>query len=414
MPNTIFSDLTECRICLSTDLEPALNFGNLALTGVFLESGSEVELAPMVLGRCLKCGLVQLLHNYKLDALYGDTYGYESHLNGSMREHLHRKARVLEKRFLQNIESPVVVDIASNDGYLLNGYSVAGTYVGIDPLMENFSDYYPPTTLKIKNFFSRDAYHSNIDQKAHLVTSLSVLYDINNPVQFAADIFEILEDKGVWHFEQSYLPLMVETLSYDTICHEHLTYLRLKDIEEILNRTGFQIIDVALNSVNGGSISITAQKTFEKLETSPFINHLLLMEESSGFISGQAIHDFADNAKQHKKDLLRLITEYKARDYDLVGLGASTKGNVLLQWLGLTENEIRNIGDINPRKFGKQCPGSGIKIISEKEIINSATSKTIALVLPWHFRDGIVKNCEELLSKEAKLLFPLPRIEIVD
>ena len=414
MSNTIFSDLTECRICLSTDLEPALNFGNLALTGVFLESGSEVELAPMVLGRCLKCGLVQLLHNYKLDALYGDTYGYESHLNGSMREHLHRKARVLEKRFLQNIESPVVVDIASNDGYLLNGYSVAGTYVGIDPLMENFSDYYPPTTLKIKNFFSRDAYHSNIDQKAHLVTSLSVLYDINNPVQFAADIFEILEDKGVWHFEQSYLPLMVETLSYDTICHEHLTYLRLKDIEEILNRTGFQIIDVALNSVNGGSISITAQKTFEKLETSPFINHLLLMEESSGFISGQAIHDFADNAKQHKKDLLRLITEYKARDYDLVGLGASTKGNVLLQWLGLTENEIRNIGDINPRKFGKQCPGSGIKIISEKEIINSATSKTIALVLPWHFRDGIVKNCEELLSKEAKLLFPLPRIEIVD
>jgi hypothetical protein len=390
-----------------------MNFGNLALTGVFLDSGIEVDLAPMELGRCLDCGLVQLLHNYESDALYGASYGYESHLNGSMREHLSRKARMLEKRFLKDIDTPVVVDIAANDGFLLQGYSVNGSYVGIDPLMENFSDYYPLSALKIKKFFTSKAYFESTDLKAHLVTSLSVLYDIDDPVQFAKDVYMILLDEGIWHFEQSYLPLMVDTLSYDTICHEHLTYLRLTDINEILNRTGFQLLDVSLNSVNGGSIAVTAIKSNKQIESNPFINHLLRFEENSGFVSGKAIHDFSAKAEQHRYDLRTLISEFKSGGYTIVGLGASTKGNVLLQWLGLTRDEVASIGDINPRKFGKQCPGSGIPIISEKEIIELATNRTIALVLPWHFREGIVENCEEFLSKEAKLLFPLPRIEVV-
>jgi hypothetical protein len=390
-----------------------MDFGSLALTGVFLDSGIEVDLAPMELGRCLDCGLVQLLHNYESDALYGASYGYESHLNGSMREHLSRKARMLEKRFLKDIDTPVVVDIAANDGFLLQGYSVNGSYVGIDPLMENFSDYYPSSALKIKKFFTSKAYFESTDLKAHLVTSLSVLYDIDDPVQFAKDVNMILLDEGIWHFEQSYLPLMVDTLSYDTICHEHLTYLRLTDINEILNRTGFQLLDVSLNSVNGGSIAVTAIKSNKQIESNPFINHLLRFEENSGFVSGKAIHDFSAKAEQHRYDLRTLISEFKSGGYTVVGLGASTKGNVLLQWLGLTRDEVTSIGDINPRKFGKQCPGSGIPIISEKEIIELATNRTIALVLPWHFREGIVKNCEEFLSKEAKLLFPLPRIEVV-
>jgi hypothetical protein len=154
-----------------------------------------------------------------------------------------------------------VVDIASNDGFLLQGYTVAGSYVGIDPLLDNFSDYYPPAAIKIKDFFSSSTYFESTKTKAHLVTSLSVLYDINDPIQFATDVHSILEDEGIWHLEQSYVPLMVDTLSYDTICHEHLTYLRLKDIQEILTRTGFQIIDVSLNSINGGSIAVTAIKT---------------------------------------------------------------------------------------------------------------------------------------------------------
>jgi hypothetical protein len=320
---------------------------------------------------------------------------------------------MLEKRFLKDIDTPVVVDIAANDGFLLQGYSAIGSYVGIDPLMDNFSDYYPSSTLKIRNFFTSKTYFESTDLKANLVTSLSVLYDINDPVQFAKDVNTILIDEGIWHFEQSYLPLMVETLSYDTICHEHLTYLRLTDINEILARSGFQLLDVSLNAVNGGSVAVTAIKSNKHVEPNPFVNHLLRFEDNSGFVSGKAIHDFSAKAEQHRQDLRTLLSEYKSGGYTIVGLGASTKGNVLLQWLGLTSNEIQSIGDINPRKFGKQCPGSGIPITSEKEIIELATDRTIALVLPWHFREGIVKNCEVFLNKDAKLLFPLPRIEIV-
>ena len=391
-----------------------MDFGDLALTGVFLDSGTEVDLAPMELGRCLDCGLVQLLHNYESGALYGTSYGYESHLNGSMRDHLTRKARMLEKRFLKDMDAPVVVDIAANDGFLLQGYSAIGSYIGIDPLMENFSDYYPSSALKIKDFFTSKTYFESTDLKANLVTSLSVLYDINDPVQFAKDVNAILLDEGIWHFEQSYLPLMVDTLSYDTICHEHLTYLRLTDINEILSRSGFQLLDVSLNAVNGGSVAVTAIKSNKHAEPNPFVNHLLRFEDNSGFVSGKAIHDFSAKAEQHRKDLRTLLSEYKSGGYTIVGLGASTKGNVLLQWLGLTSDEIQSIGDINPRKFGKQCPGSGIPITPEKEIIELATDRTIALVLPWHFREGIVKNCEAFLGKEGKLLFPLPRIEIVN
>ena len=413
MGNAIHSMLADCRICDSTQLETVMDFGNLALTGVFFDSGIEVDLAPMELGRCQDCGLVQLLHNYELESLYGTSYGYESHLNGSMRDHLSRKARMLEKRFLTDIAAPVVVDIAANDGFLLQGYSKVGTYVGIDPLMENFSDFYPSEAIKIKDFFTRKTYFDSTELKAHLVTSLSVLYDINDPIQFAKDINSILLDEGIWHFEQSYLPLMVDTLSYDTICHEHLTYLRLTDINEILSKSGFQLLDVSLNSVNGGSIAVTAIKSKKHLEPNPFVNHLLRVEENNGFVSGKAIHDFATKAEQHRQDLRTLLSEFGFRGYTIVGLGASTKGNVLLQWLGLTRDEITSIGDINPRKHGKQCPGSGVPIVSEAEILAAANEKTIALVLPWHFREGITRNCEELLNKNGRLLFPLPRIEIV-
>jgi hypothetical protein len=413
MNKTIYSAVSECRICLSAQLESVLDFGNLALTGVFLESGSDVALAPMELGRCVECGLVQLLHNYELDELYGSSYGYESHLNGSMREHLNKKARMLEKRFLKDLSSPVVVDIASNDGFLLHGYSVEGTFIGIDPLLDNFSDYYPSKVTKIKDFFSSEIYFQSVKTKAHLVTSLSVLYDINDPVQFARDVHSILEEEGIWHLEQSYLPLMVDTLSYDTICHEHLTYLRLKDIQEILTRTGFKIIDVSLNSVNGGSIAVTAIKTRKEILQNPFVNHLMRNEIESGYVSGKAMHEFSNRAKSHRNDLIQLIDEYQSSGFTIVGLGASTKGNVLLQWLGLTDRQVQAIGDINPRKFGNQCPGSGIKIVSEQEIIENANNSTIAIVLPWHFREGIIRNCEAFLGKDAKLLFPLPRIEIV-
>jgi hypothetical protein len=403
-----------CRLCGQQEMREIIDFGDMALTGVFVTEGLSVQKAPLKLVRCTACGMTQLGHRFDPSVLYGETYGYESHLNSSMTKHLKSKARTLEATYLSDIQSPVIVDIASNDGTLLSGYiNSDAKLIGIDPLIDHVSNHYPKESIKISDFFSKENFFSKSSDKANLVTSLSVLYDLDDPRQFASDIFEILDNEGIWHFEQSYLPTMVETLSYDTICHEHLLYFSLSNIQDLLTFSGFQIIDVSLNSINGGSIAVTAIKSDSTVEQSPFVSYLLNQESLNGFDTDEALLAFAEKAKSHKKSLKMLIEDYKENGYKVVGLGASTKGNVLLQWLGLDNTYIKYIGDINPKKFNAQCPGSGIPIIEESKIFDAADQKTIALVLPWHFRDGIVTNSERYLSKGGKLLFPLPQIQVV-
>jgi hypothetical protein len=410
----LYRSRKNCRICNSSNIELILDFGDLALTGVFLEDGSQVLKAPLRLVRCESCGLVQLAHTYSLDALYTDSYGYESHLNQSMRNHLKSKAQLLQKKYLRNKTNPIVVDVASNDGTLLAGYSLPGaTYIGIDPLIKNISDYYPSNAIKVNDFFTSEAYRQVSESQASLVTSLSVIYDLDNPVSFAKDVELILEEGGIWHFEQSYLPTMIETLSYDTICHEHLLYLRLSDIMKILSIAGLQILDASLNATNGGSIAVTAIKSEASITPDPFVGYLLEKEESDGYASGLRLREFAKDAVEHSKDLRKILGEYKSSNFTIFGLGASTKGNVLLQWAGLNSSTIESIGDINPKKFGKQTPGTCIDIVSENEVLESAASNVLVVVMPWHFRDGIVKNSMRYLENGGKLLFPLPRIEIV-
>jgi hypothetical protein len=393
-----------------------MNFGDLALTGVFEVDGVNVLRAPMALSRCNDCGLVQLAHNYESQYLYGETYGYESHLNKSMVDHLHRKARLLEELYLNSPGRKTVVDIASNDGTLLSGYlSKELDLIGIDPLIAVVGDYYPSSVTKITEFFSADSYKSRISSEATLVTSLSVLYDLEDPIQFAQDISNILEDGGIWHFEQSYLPTMVETLSYDTICHEHLLYLSMHDILNLLKATGFTIVSASLNSINGGSIAVTARKgsSSAEKELPPFVKYLWDNEVRLGYQDGSAMRKFALDAETHRLELSQLVTAYLDRGYKVFGLGASTKGNVLLQWLNLGADKIEAIGDINPRKFGRQTPGTGIKIVSEESLIEKYGQNSIALVMPWHFRDGIVRNSGQYLGKGGNLLFPLPKIQLV-
>jgi len=403
-----------CRICNSTNLATILDFGQIALTGVFLKKGSEVDSAPLEFVICEDCGLGQLRHTYAQDALYGESYGYESHLNSSMVAHLQAKARMLEGKYLSLESAPIVVDIASNDGTLLSGYTLKNAkLVGIDPLIDTVSDCYPSESVKVKRFFSSKNYFEVVPTKANLVTSLSVLYDLDSPVKFASNVNDILKENGIWHFEQSYMPTMVDTLSYDTICHEHLLYLRLKDIVTILELSNFKLIDVTLNSINGGSIAVTAIKTSNQVEVDPFVTHLLRKEEELGYSDGTRLRKFSLDAKQHAAELKKLIDEYMEAGYKIYGLGASTKGNALLQLCGIQSDQVECIGDINPRKFGRQTPGSCIPIVDEKLVLNSDIKKKIALVMPWHFRDGIVKKSEEYLTNGGKLLFPLPNIEVV-
>lgn len=409
---SLANPVAACRICGSSKLIEQIDLGDLALSGVFMNVNEEVLKAQLVLSKCANCHLVQLKHSYPNNVLYGDSYGYESNLNPSMARHLKMKARFLERKYLSTTEA-VVVDIASNDGTLLNSYiNKRLIKVGIDPLIEKISDYYPKDSIKISDFFSSTVYWEKVHKPADLVTSISVIYDLDQPIQFAKEVNEILSENGIWHFEQSYLPLMVATNSYDTICHEHLLYLTLNDIKFILDSSNFTLIDVSMNDTNGGSIAVTAQKGKLNQLSDPNIEFTLKNERDLGFQANRAMEMFVQNANLHKKNLTDLIFSYKNCDFEIFGLGASTKGNVLLQWLGLDKSIINSIGDINPKKFGKVTPGTKIPIVNEAEILElGSKNKVISLVLPWHFRRGFIDRSEQYLLRGGKLLFPLPRIE---
>jgi hypothetical protein len=313
-----------------------------------------------------------------------------------------------------HISNKIVVDIASNDGTFLDGFnSMEIVRVGIDPLISVVSDKYPVGTHKICSFFSSRAYFDQLQKPARLVTSMSVLYDLDNPILFAQEVYNILEDGGIWHSEQSYLPTMVDTLSYDTICHEHSSYFSLHDLKRIFDAAGFQIMEASLNSVNGGSIAISVIKSKEPITQDPFVQFLLEKEIQEGYQNGDRLIRFAADAEIHRRQLRDLIDNYLSLGYVIKGLGASTKGNVLLQWLNRDSEKISAIGEVNPRKFGRQTPGTGIPIIDENEVLADDPENTIILVLPWHFRDGLTKRAAEFLRNGGKLLYPLPEIQIV-
>jgi hypothetical protein len=409
-----YNEISACRISGSKNLTTVLNLGHQALTGVFPKSpNEEITSGPLELVWCSDSGLLQLKHSYNLGEMYGDNYGYRSGLNQSMVDHLSKKVHFLES--LQTLNAgDTVLDIGSNDSTLLQAYKTKSIQrVGMDPTGSKFKQYYPEDVKLIPDFFSSAGFKEHFPTtKVKLITSIAMFYDLENPNVFVADIAEILDKEGVWHFEQSYMPSMLRTNSYDTICHEHLEFYSLSVVKNLLEDHGLRIIDVQMNSVNGGSFAITAarnESSFKSNDT--VINWLLEQENRMGLHTPRPFRAFEERVFEHKENLRSLICSLSADGKKVFGYGASTKGNVLLQFCNFTTGEISCIAEVNPDKFGSYTPGTNIPIVSEEEA--RSQKPDYMLVLPWHFRDNIIKREQEYLAQGGKLIFPLPEIEIV-
>jgi len=348
--------------------------------------------------------------------MYGDNYGYRSGLNQSMVNHLIDKIAYLERLTPLN-PGDVVVDIGSNDATTLKAYRAPGIRkIGIDPTGKKFAEYYPADVTLVADFFSAAAYQSVETKKARIVTSIAMFYDLEAPIEFARQIESILTDDGIWHFEQSYMPSMLRLNSYDTVCHEHLEYYSLGVVKRILERAGLRLIDVVMNAVNGGSFAVTVAKATNKSikalkANQPVIDWLLEQEDRMGLTTPRPYRDFEERVFRHRDDLTRLIRTLTADGKTILGYGASTKGNVLLQFCGLTAEDVPAIAEVNSEKFGCVTPGSHIPIISEAE--SKLMNPDYYLVLPWHFKDGIVRREKEYLSRGGRMIFPFPEIEII-
>jgi hypothetical protein len=415
----MYKEINKCRICGNVNLVSLVHLGEQTLTGVFPKNKETViTKGPLELVKCYSdnhenvCGLVQLHHSYDSVEMYGDNYGYRSGLNQSMVKHLRSiVAEVCERLTLK--EGDVIIDIGGNDATLLRSYpsDLGLDLMVIDPTSSKFSQYYPEYIRYTPDFFSAKTYNGIFDKKAKVITSVAMFYDLEEPLKFVQDIYDVLADDGIWVFEQSYLPYMIDTTSYDTICHEHLEYYAIEQIVWIFEKVGLKIVDINFNNINGGSFRITSAKNTSTItvDTSK-INEAIAKEDRLGYNELGIYREFEKNVLKHKDELSGLLKQLKLEGKKILGYGASTKGNVLLQYCHITTDDIECIAEVNEDKFGSFTPNTLIPIISEQEA--RAKKPDYFLVLPWHFRDGIIDREKEFLKSGGKLLFPLPKIEI--
>ena len=416
MQSGMYRKIDRCRLCGNASLIPVVDLGEQFMTGVFPRQKSEGGLTkgPLRLVKCHDasgaCGLLQLEHSYDPGEMYGANYGYRSGLNPSMVRHLQAKvARILGEVSLN--AGDLVVDIGSNDATTLGAYPDELLRVGMDPTGEKFRSYYGNHLHLIADFFSAERLKQAFPGcKAKVVTSIAMFYDLEHPLEFAREVASILDPvDGIWVFEQSYMPSMLKQNAYDTICHEHLEYYSLKQIVWLAERAGLKIVALEFNDVNGGSFSVTAALSRSpRNDNTGIVQRVLAEEEAAGISELPPYRAFFDRVQHSRIALREFVSEKRDRHQRLCGLGASTKGNVVLQYCGFNGDDIEAIGDINPEKFGALTPGTWIPIEDEAKVL--ASSPDFLLVLPWHFRDFFVRNPA---FAGRQLVFPLPHVEVV-
>lgn len=402
--------ITHCRACQSTALTTILSLGNLALSD-FISINKKPPKYPLTLVLCRSCTLVQLKHTVPQSQLYTERYGYKSGMNTTMKEELKEIVWKTQKMITCSHKTYTAVDIGANDGTLLTNYPKGIMTVGIEPIKKFAKECRKRSDIVIKDFFRYQSYRAKVgNTKAHIVTAISCFYDMEDPNEFLSDAKRILHEHGVLVIQQNYLVDMLKNGAFDNIVHEHLEYYSLLSLENVLTRHNLEVFEVELSSVNGGSFrTYIAHK--EQRKVSPAVYKLRKREQTMNLHDRKIYRKFAQTTLQNKKRLQALLGKLKRRNKSIYVYGASTRGNTLLQFFGLTSKTISAAVERNPEKWGSKISSVGIPIISEEQARRERPD--YMLILPWFFRDEFVEREKEYLRLGGKFIFPLPRVDIV-
>ena len=409
-----------CRCCGSSALVPVIDLGEQYLQGSFVKPGKELPPHRKIqcsLVRCdptrdeHACGLLQMEHSVPPEILYS-AYWYRSGTNNTMRTHL--QGIVAQALEMVKSRSGIVLDIGCNDGTLLNFYPKEFKKFGVDPsdvAQEISSD----VTVVQDIFPSGELSKILGDQRFNIITSIAMFYDLEDPVGFARAVKQELAPDGLWIFEMSYMPSMLNLTSYDTICHEHLEYYSLAVIENILSRAGMKLVNAELNTSNGGSIRChaTHNESFAYKDPAAVqrIKQLRQSEFDLELDTDRPYRSFQDRINVHRQELNELLKKLKSEGKTIHIYGASTKGNPILQWCGIDSRIIDFAAERNPDKYGAFTLGTEIPIISEEE--SRALKPDFYLVLPWHFQDEFIEREKDMLKRGTGMIFPLPKVRVV-
>ena len=384
---------------------------------------------------------LQLKENADKHLMYGK-YWYHSGTNDTMTKELKDIAESATNlsRIKSNLNSipdfpaKIFLDIASNDGTLLSFVSNKEFFkIGIDPAEGVFQEKSRNYCHSIQGFFSKDIYkklflkepYKNFyigdTYKASIITCIAMFYDLENPKLFLDDVYEVLQDDGLFIIQQSYMPLMIKQLAFDNICHEHVFYHSLYSMEYLLKNSNFKIVDVQLNDVNGGSFRIYAQKEKAKVSSfgsSPYrdvcnmrIQALREYEKTLNLDKKETYNKFWENIQELKNQTFNFIESIKKEGKSIWVYGASTKGNTLLQWFGLNNKYIDGAAERSPFKYGLKTMGTDIPIHSDETM--RQVHPDYLLILPWHFINEFKERELEYLKKGGKFIVPCPKFEII-
>lgn len=388
MNDPIATYRTTCRAS-GGPLVDLLDLGPMHLSGFIKPGDPQPPAVPLTLAVNSESGLVQLRHSVDPDMMFRD-YWYRSGINEKMRAHLAGIVADIGKR-IELKSGDKVLDIGCNDGTMLREYPKGIARVGVDPSNANPDG----LALFVNDYFNGQMFTPH---SFKVVTSIACLYDVEDPVRFASDVATVLRPDGLWVTEQHYLPAMLETNGFDAICHEHVGYFSLFSLEYIVSQVGLTVVDVTTNDSNGGSFRAYIAKRGEPSE------RVLAMRETER--DALNFERFRQNIELNKATTLAMLHAIRRQGKVCAGLGASTKGNTILNYYGITPDLLPWISDRMPEKHGLVTAGTGIPIISEEE--SERLKPDYYLVGPYHFIDVLKERERAFLERGGRFIVPMP------
>jgi 2-polyprenyl-3-methyl-5-hydroxy-6-metoxy-1,4-benzoquinol methylase len=408
--------ILKCRHCAA---ELTVTFADLGATPVandYLASDNVSETYyPLRAYVCEACRLVQLQDFKRSADLFADDYAYFSSVSTTWLDHARRYADAMEERFKLDRAS-TVVEIASNDGYLLQYFKVKGVRVlGIEP-SRSVAEYAIreksiPTKIQ---FFGRDTAVQIAAEgfAADLIAANNVLAHVPDINDFVAGCRELLKPDGVVTFEFPHLRNLILLGQFDTIYHEHFSYISLLAAERILATASMKVFDVEEISTHGGSLRVFACRATAGWLRTAAVDRLLAAERAVGLDRNEIYGAFAEKVRTTKRALLTLLIGLKREGRTIVGYGAPAKGNTLLNYCGIGRDMLDFTVDRSPHKQGKFLPGSRLPIRAPEEI--DRLRPDIVMILPWNIKEEIIRQMAHIRAWGGRFVVPIPTPQVID
>ncbi len=404
-----------CRLCKSRKLHPFLDLGHSALADNFLNSSQLLEseiFYPLTVNFCKDCGFFQLSYVVSPEIMFNKDYPYDSSTTKTGREHFTSMAFSISEKY-QFAHNSLVMDIGSNAGVLLSGFKTKGfKVIGIDPSSRVADIAIKNGIETIIDFFSVESASKILETygQCSIITATNVFAHIDNLDSFVIGIKKLLTHDGILVIEAPYLVNLIENLEYDTIYHEHLSYISLKPLVPFFEKFGLELFDVEMQSIHGGTMRyfIGRKDQYQKTEN---ITKFLKMEIEKKIYSESKLQSFSEKVYQHQQELMNLLYDIKKQNKTIVGISAPAKGNTLLNFCKIGPELLNYVTERNPLKINKFTPGMHIPVNSDDELLKNPPD--YALILAWNFADEIIKNNSDYQKNGGKFIIPIPKPKIV-